>query len=120
LVLAFSRVSMLVVFAMDGRPPTVMGVGRTMALEAPGAAEGAPAPMAPEEEEMALLTMEAVIEAEDEDTTEDDPNPGSAVEPAEVKGTAEAGKAATGGLRPDWDLMRASRCGGRTGPEMRE
>ena len=31
---AFSSVSMLVVLAMEGRPPTAIGVGRTMALAA--------------------------------------------------------------------------------------
>ena len=42
---AFSSVSMLVVLAMEGRPPTAIGVGRTMALAPPlpGALEAAAA-----------------------------------------------------------------------------
>ena len=111
--------SMLVVLAMEGRPPTAIGVGRTMAL----------APPLPGALEAAAAVVVAAAAAADEETAV----PMAAAEGTEVAGClgpptvpAAAAALAEGRLTgaaaccpaaaAAYPLMSASSCGGRTGP----
>ena len=103
---------MLVVLAMEGRPPTAIGVGRTMAL----------APPLPGALEAAAAVVVAAAAAADEETAV----PMAAAEGTEVAGclgppTVPAAAAALAegrlsGAAAACPLMSASSCGGRTGP----